>query len=159
MAALLLGGCSTAPVSEKPPATPATTPAVRAEVKKVVPAEPETVQKPVAVSEANNIFFALRSTAVDEIGIQKLREHAERLKQNPKERVTLIGHMDDQGSRNYNLAITEERLMAVNSQLRAFGVPARQIQRSRTIDESGSTPCTTEACRAPMRRIELAYPE
>ena len=160
---LALAGCSTLPANrtEAPPA--ATTnlpPSTQSENKGTEPAELTSTGNPEpAAIEADNVYFQLRSTAVDEAGKQKLREHAERLKQNPKERVTLIGHMDDLGSRNYNLAITEERLMAVNRQLRSFGVPARQIRRSRAASESSSTPCRNEACRALMRRVELKYQE
>jgi outer membrane protein OmpA-like peptidoglycan-associated protein len=111
------------------------------------------------VNPADNIYFQLRSTAIADIEKMKLREHAERLKQNPKLRVTLIGHMDDLGSRNYNLAITEERLTEVNRQLRALGVPARQIQRQREANENSSPDCKTETCRAPMRKVELKYVE
>jgi len=112
-----------------------------------------------AIIEANNIYFQLRSTAVDEAGKLKLREHANQLRQNPKKRVTLIGHMDDLGSRNYNLAITEERLMAVSNQLRAYGVSAHQIRRTRVTSDSSPTPCRNEACRALTRMVELKYPE
>ena len=70
--------------------------------------------------EENNIFFPLRSTIVDDLGKEKLRQHANRLKLNLKETVTLVGYTDDLGSRNYNLAITEERLNAVGD---GYGAP------------------------------------
>lgn len=160
LAALLLVACNTMPPATEKTSQPV---AVRTEAPaSSAPEEnpPATTETPdTNADEANNIYFQLRSTSIDEAGKLKLREHAERLKQNPKERVTLIGHMDDLGSRNYNLAITEERLMAVNSQLRAMGVPARQIRRHRAASESISPPCKTEACRALMRRVELKYAE
>ena len=156
-------GCSTPPAKHTgslPATTTTPPPAAQAGDLGTEPAESEASGSvaPAAI-EANNVYFQLRSTAVDETAEQKLREHAERLKQNPKERVTLIGHMDDLGSRNYNLAITEERLMAVSKQLRAYGVPARQIRRERAASEISPTPCRNEACRALMRRVELKYPE
>ena len=162
LAALALTGCSTPPASraDSLPAATTSPPATQAADREPVSAESEPSDNPnPGAVEANNVYFQLRSTAVDEAEKLKLREHADRLKQNPKEKVTLIGHMDDLGSRNYNLAITEERLMAVNRQLRSFGVPARQIRRNRAASDSGSTPCRNEACRALMRRVELKYPE
>lgn len=163
LASLILFGCSTPPVTNanSRPAAPTNEPSpAQAEGYGSEPAESETSGNADTVAvEANSVYFQLRSTALDEAGKLKLREHADRLKQNPKERVTLIGHMDDLGSRNYNLAITEERLMAVSSQLRAFGVPARQIRRTRATSDDNSTPCRNEACRALMRRVELKYPE
>lgn len=155
--ALLLLGCNTLP-----PAAERSAPAATVKTETPPANSREDVQVSAETPEADpasNIYFQLRSTATDDTEKQKLREHAERLKQNPKLRVTLIGHMDDLGSRNYNLAITEERLMAVNNQLRALGVPARQIRRQRAAVENSSPDCKTEACRAPMRRVELKYVE
>ena len=154
-AALLLLACNTLPPAadkaSQPVAVKTEAPAIGAT--KTAPATSETE----AADPADNIYFQLRSTAIDEAEKLKLGAHAERLKADPKARVTLIGHMDDLGSRNYNLAITEERLMVVTSQLRALGVPARQIRRQRAAVENSSPDCKTEACRAPMRRVELKY--
>lgn len=157
-AASLLLACNTPPPAldkaNQPPV------AVKTEMPAIEAKETEAPTNEVeAVDPADNVYFQLRSTAIDEAEKLKLREHAERLRANPKARVTLIGHMDDLGSRNYNLAITEERLMAVTSQLRALGVPARQIRRQRAAVENSSPDCKTEACRAPMRRVELKYVE
>ncbi len=157
LAALLLLACNTLP-----PAADKASPsvAVKTEAPAISATETESVTSEIEVMDpADNIYFQLRSTAIDEAEKLKLRAHAERLKENPKARVTLVGHMDDLGSRNYNLAITEERLMAVTSQLRALGVPARQIRRQRAAVENSSPDCKTEACRAPMRRVELKYVE
>jgi outer membrane protein OmpA-like peptidoglycan-associated protein len=58
---------------------------------------------------------------------KKLRQHAEYLKQNPKTVVTLVGYVDDAGSRSYNLAITEQRILAVKQLLRTYGTPASRF--------------------------------
>ncbi|MFT3848852.1 MAG: OmpA family protein [Propionivibrio sp.] len=158
LASLLLFACSAPQPVASPPSQPVPTKA-EAPAQSVPESESTDEDPAAAATDANSIYFQLRSTVVDEAGKQKLREHAERLKLDPKQRVTLIGHMDDLGSRNYNLAITEERLTAVSSQLRAYGVPARQIRRDRAAGESGSPRCKTEACRALMRRVELKYSE
>lgn len=158
LSAALLVGCATPPPAKAPEPAPAAT--SKAPVDKTPESEPGPDERPLAVrDEANNVYFELRSTLIDDAGKATLREHAERLKANPKQKVTLVGHMDDLGSRNYNLAITEERLAAVSSQLRALGVQARQIRRDRASGESDSPPCRNEACRALMRRVELKYPE
>ena len=73
------------------------------------------------------------STAIDEAEKLKLGAHAERLKADPGLLGDLIGHMDDLGSRNYNLAITEERLTEVTNQLRSgcAGTPDSPPARGR----------------------------
>ncbi|MBS1229371.1 MAG: OmpA/MotB [Proteobacteria bacterium] len=156
---LLLYGCSTPPPltlmpSDQPP--PVTTVPSAPLAEEIPPSAPE--KEPTApVSEENSIFFALRSAIVSDTGKEKLRLHADRLKLDRKETVLLIGHADDQGSRNYNLAITEERLMAVEKQLRTYGVPLRQIRRNRSGSVKHLPSCTTNECRRQMRRVELIY--
>jgi outer membrane protein OmpA-like peptidoglycan-associated protein len=107
------------------------------------------------LAEENNIFFSSRSTTVDDRGKEKLRQHAVRLKQNPKGLLTLVGYTDDIGSRNFNLAITEERLTAVSALLQTYGAPRRQIRLSRFGRMKGRRTCTSDACRQQMRRVEL----
>lgn len=157
-AVLLIACATTQPAAKAPEPVPIAT--AKAAPDNAADTESGANDRPVGVrDEVNNVYFELRSTLIDDAGKATLREHAERLKANPKEKVTLIGHMDDLGSRNYNLAITEERLAAVSSQLRALGVQARQIRRDRASGDSDSPPCRNEACRALMRRVELKYSE
>jgi len=122
------------------------------------PAENALVEQTIVpVAEEDNVFFALRSVMVSDTDKEKLRQHANRLKSNRRERVLLVGHSDDQGSHNYNLAITEERLMAVDKLLRTYGVSARQIRRNRTGNVKNRNPCATNDCLQQMRRVELVY--
>lgn len=106
-----------------------------------------------------NVYFASGGSDIDESGKALLRRHAARLKDNPDQVVTLIGHTDPTGSRSYNLAIAEERIAAVVHALRAFGVPRWQI---RTVNSGrGEAPgtCASIACRARMWRVELVFSE
>lgn len=158
---LLLYGCSTpAPIAsispDEPP--PVITFPYTPLVEEITPSVPET-ESTAPVLEENNIFFVLRSAIVSDTGKEKLRVHADRLKLDRKKTVLLVGHADDQGSRSYNLAITEERLMAVEKSLRHFGVALRQIRRNRSGSGSVKNPssCTTNECRQQMRRVELIY--
>ena len=124
--------------------------------KKITPAVPEE-ETSAPLSEENNIFFPVRSAIVSDTGKEKLHLHADRLKLDRKETVLLVGHSDDQGSRNYNLAITEERLIAVEKLLRSYGVSVRQIRRNRIGSVKYSPSCPTGECRQQMRRVELVY--
>ena len=110
-----------------------------------------------AISDENNIFFAAGSTSVDDAENEKLRQHADQLKQHPKQRVTLTGYGDDQGSRNVNLAIAEQRLVAVSKALRAYGVSPRQIRRNRIGGIKKPSACSPADCRKRMSRVELVY--
>lgn len=106
------------------------------------------------VNDDKTIYFPLRVTAVDEEGKEKLRRHVEYLKQNPTTVVTLVGYVHDLGSRNYNLAITEQRITTIKKLLRAYGVPTGQIRRnSRKVFAT----CRSADCRQKMHKVELVY--
>ncbi len=139
-----------------PPAAPAETAPVPDVV--AVPTAADPVPAPVEpppVDEASNVFFASRSAWIDAAGQQKLRDIADRLAGNRRSTVLLIGHNDGQGSRSYNLAITEERLNAVSKLLRSYGVAAHQLRRNRVAGVRSAPDCKDEACWRLARRVEL----
>ena len=121
------------------------------------PPAPEIIMVPVLTDE-NNIYFTAGTTTVDQEGRDKLHQHAQNLKQNPKKRLILTAHTDDSGSRNYNLAIAEERLVAVYKLLRSYGAPAKQIRRNRINGAKKPQICQSPVCQLQMRRVELVYP-
>jgi outer membrane protein OmpA-like peptidoglycan-associated protein len=159
-AVLVLYGCSTpqpiVPIPTSKPSPPVITAIPLPPPEEIAPPTPKE-ETTAPFSEENNIFFALRSAVVSDAGKEKLHQHAERLKQDRKKMVLLVGHADVQGSRSYNIAITEERLSAVEKLLRSYGVPVRQIRRNRSDSVKNSPSCTRNECRQQMRRVELVY--
>jgi len=151
VAALMLAGCSgpQAHTQESENRTSQET--------QVVPPAPEKVMDR-ALTDENNIYFTAGTTTIDQEGKDKLHRHAQNLKQNPKKRLILTAHTDDSGSRNYNLAIAEDRLMAVYKLLRSYGVPAKQIRRNRINGAKRPQACQSAVCRLQMRRVDLVYP-
>lgn len=165
----LLGWLGLPGCAELPPAGPpaAATPAVPAVVRDGAPAPPppapaEAVPpgpgegQAMAVAD-NSIFFARSRAEVDEDGRRTLQRHAQRLKDNPKLQLTLVGHTDDLGSRAYNLAIVEQRIDAVYRLLRGLGVPVRQLRRYAVGAEHAGKACRPPECRRNMRRVDLQY--
>ena len=152
VAAPMLAGCS-----GHPPLTQG--PENRTSQEKPQDVQPATETVMVqSLNDENNIYFTAGSTTVDPEGKDKLRQHAQILKQNPKKRLLLTAHPDDSGSRNYNLAIAEERLLAVFKLLRSYGVPAQQIRRIRVNGVKKPPICQSADCQLQMRRVELIYP-
>jgi len=135
------------------PATPEARPSAAAET--AIAADIET---PPAVVTADAIFFRRRSAELDAAEAAKLTAHAERLRANPRLIVTLVGHTDDLGSRAYNLAIADQRTLAVRQRLRELGVPLKQIRRRSYGNESAPN-CRSDNCRVKMRRVDLIYPK
>lgn len=117
-----------------------------------------TAGESAGLDRENSVFFALASTVVDDAGREVLRRHAARLQSDPKLTVTLSGYTDDLGSREYNVALGQKRVDAVEQELRALRVPAKQI-RKRTYGYEKARPqrCVNDTCRQSLRRVELSY--
>lgn len=152
--------CTTTPSHESAAPDVVETPANL--VSPVVPT-PVLVVEPIPAAapeqiEEDNIYFESGSTTIDVRGKIKLRTHADRLKADPDSRVTLVGHTDDLGSRNYNLALAEQRMLAVSHWLRKYGVRSKQIRRYRGDGERVPNSCKSAECRQKMRRVELVSP-
>ena len=172
LGALLLAGCSTPPSQPAVPSqeslpvvvdSPKPAPLVSEDAKPgiTLTASPEIKPPPqpeISV-EDNNVFFERGLTVVKDTEKEKLRQHAQRLKQNPKNYVTLTGYSDDLGSRNYKLAIAEERLAAVSKLLRSYGASPSQIRRNRSASVKNPPSCSTDDCLRMRRRVELVYPK
>lgn len=151
---VLLAGCAGQPSAPTQPTTEATPSADRSKVTKPRVAEAAATA---ALDSEHNIFFKDDELRLDPEDNQKLQRHAQRLKDNPKLRVTLVGYADDQGSRAIQLAKAEQRLDAVFQSLRRMGVPVRQLKRYPVGREKTSPGCNTADCRDNMRRVELVY--
>lgn len=86
-----------------------------------------------------------------------LRAHAQYLGTGGAVRVTLEGHTDERGSREYNLALGDQRAETVQRFLRAEGVAAGQIDTLSYGEERPADPGHEEAYWALNRRVELIY--
>lgn len=160
IAALSLAGCQSVPVTPKPVAAPEIRNAELAVGDNPDSASAASVKapRPVPLDYENNVYFDLGKTAIDDRGMETLKVHAERLKSNAKLVVTLIGHTDNLGSREYNQAICEERLDSVENQLRSLGVGKRQIRRVGLGNEkTGVGQCRELDCQQAMHRVEMYY--
>ena len=153
LAVFSIAGCASTPEPVSPVGKP-TPPAV---AEPEAPSTTTETQVIASVKPENNVFFAQGSSAIDETGKATLRLHAERLKANPKTRVTLIGHAESFGSRAMSIAIADKRVSVVHAKLRAYGVPSRQLLRANMGIEKNSKACQSQDCRALMRRVELRY--
>lgn len=152
-AVLALAGCATTSEPFVPDSTPK--PAVVAE-----PDAPPTkteMQVIESVKPENSVFFEQGSSEIDDSGRATLRLHADRLKANPKMRVTLIGRAESFGSRSMSIALADKRVSVVYAQLRAYGVPPRQLLRANVGIEKNNKACQSPECRRLMRRVELRY--
>jgi len=83
--------------------------------------------------------------------------HAKYLTDRPSSAVTLEGHADERGSREYNLGLGERRGNAVSSALQANGGSAGQITGVSYGEERPTCNDSSEDCWAKNRRVEIVY--
>jgi outer membrane protein OmpA-like peptidoglycan-associated protein len=104
--------------------------------------------------EKQMFFFESASHQVAEVDYEALRSHADFLLKNPSLRVTVIGHADSRGSKEYNATLSEKRAKAVAELLTTFGVSEGQLMTS----SYGETlPLQDAAKDDENRRVELKY--
>lgn len=75
----------------------------------------------------DRVFFAYDSSELTNEARETLAQQAEWLDYHGRARVTIEGHCDERGTREYNLALGERRANAVKSYLMALGVPASRL--------------------------------
>ncbi|OAN52059.1 MULTISPECIES: peptidoglycan-associated lipoprotein Pal [unclassified Sphingobium] len=127
-AIIALAACSKKPPAELPPA-PGGTGGTTA------PTGPATPSGPVKGSQedfiasvaSDRIFFALDQFDVDAEDQATLQSQAAWLQQNPAVRVTIEGHADERGTRDYNIALGERRANAAKNYLASLGIDPGRI--------------------------------
>mgnify|MGYP001076940779 FL=1 len=80
------------------------------------------------VTVPDRIYFSFDSYALDQKAKETLDLQAEWLNQDKTINVTIEGHCDERGTREYNLALGERRANAVRKYLVSKGIPARRVK-------------------------------
>ncbi len=75
----------------------------------------------------DRVFFDFDKSDIKPEGRTTLQRQADWLKKYPNVTVTVEGHCDDRGTREYNLALGERRATAVKKMLVALGVAANRV--------------------------------
>ena len=100
----------------------------------------------------DRVLFAVDQSTISLEGRIVLTAQAQWLMQNSGYAAIIEGHADEQGTREYNLALGARRAAAVQNFLISQGVPANRL---RTISYGKERPievCSEEACYAKNRR-------
>jgi peptidoglycan-associated lipoprotein len=83
--------------------------------------------------------------------------HAKYLRDRPSSRISLEGHADERGSREYNLGLGERRGNSVSSALQASGGSGGQLTVVSYGEERAVCTESGEDCWARNRRVEIVY--
>jgi peptidoglycan-associated lipoprotein len=78
-------------------------------------------------SIGDRVFFELNSSALGADSQATLGRQAEWLKANTSTNVTIEGHADERGTREFNIALGERRATAAKNYLVSLGVPASRL--------------------------------
>lgn len=85
--------------------------------------------------------------------------HAKYLRDRPTSRMTLEGHADERGSREYNIALGERRGNSVSSAIQANGGSGGQQTVVSYGEERPTCTASGDDCWAQNRRVEITYSE
>ena len=80
-----------------------------------------------AAGVPDRIFFATNKSSLTTASRATLRKQASYLKKNKNLNVTIEGHADERGTREYNLAIGERRANAAKDYLMTYGISGKRI--------------------------------
>ncbi len=104
----------------------------------------------------DRVFFDTDQSTVREDGRQTLNRQAEWLKKYGNYQITVEGHCDERGTREYNLALGERRANAARQYLVAQGIPAARIKTISYGKERPDPVGSDEAAWARNRRAVTA---
>ena len=86
----------------------------------------ETVEF-LATGVPDRVFFATNKSSLTTASRATLRKQATFLRKNKNLNVTIEGHADERGTREYNLALGERRANAARDYLMTYGISGKRI--------------------------------
>ena len=102
-------------------------------------------------------YFEYDHARLAQSDISVLAMHADFLREFRTHSVTIEGHCDERGTREYNLALGERRAQAVQRYLTSAGVQSSQIEMVSYGEERPADPGKTESAYSKNRRAVLIY--
>ncbi|MCB9983511.1 MAG: peptidoglycan-associated lipoprotein Pal [Rhodospirillales bacterium] len=109
-------------------------------------------QADLVVNVGDRIFFGTDRYDLSGEARQTLDKQAAWLEQYPSLNVTVEGHADERGTREYNLALGERRANSVRNYLSALGIAPSRIQTISYGKERPAVPGADESAWAQNRR-------
>lgn len=103
------------------------------------------------------VYFMLDSFQIQQDFVPVIAAHSQYLLANPSQHITLEGHGDERGSREYNIALGEQRAKSVASLMKIQGVSDSQINIVSYGEEKPAALGSDEAAWELNRRVEINY--
>lgn len=103
------------------------------------------------------VYFDFDSFVIKADAQSQIEAHARFIKATPSRKVVIEGHTDEQGGREYNLALGQKRAEAVRRSLALLGVSDSQVEAVSFGKEKPAAQGHTEDAFAQNRRAEISY--
>ncbi|MDE0310006.1 MAG: OmpA family protein [Acidiferrobacterales bacterium] len=103
------------------------------------------------------VYFNYDESIVSEEAQIIIQAHAEVLLENSDANLTIFGHADERGTREYNLALGDQRAAAVSSFFQEYGVDALRISVFSFGEERPAAMGADESAWRLNRRVEFDY--
>ena len=117
----------------------------------------DALEDPASPLSVRIIYFEYDSSTVRAEFRETIAAHAKYLATNAGASVTLEGHADERGSREYNLALGERRALAVRRQMVLLGASAGQIRTVSYGEERPIVEGHDDESYSQNRRVEIIY--
>ena len=167
IAAAVLAGCSSTPLDEnKAPVENRNTAAANPNAGGATGNGAQSRVVPVDINKTDNaaftnlprvVYFDFDSFVVKDEFRPVVEANAKALSTDTKRKVSIEGHTDDRGSREYNLALGQKRAEAVAKSLALLGAKDTQMEAVSFGKERPAVQGSDEAAWAKNRRAELVY--
>jgi peptidoglycan-associated lipoprotein len=118
-------------------------------------AEKNAAAMAAAKPSTNSVYFAFDSAKIDGTSENILGLYAKWLNDNADVNITVEGNGDERGSREYNLALGEERAKSVRDVLISNGVAASRVDTVSFGEERPVCTSSGEACWAQNRHGDI----
>jgi peptidoglycan-associated lipoprotein len=107
----------------------------------------------------STFYFAYDKAGLDDTSKKLLQAHAEFLNSHPEQSITIAGHTDARGTKEYNQSLGQRRANAIASFLKEQGVSQNQIKTVSFGKEHPLTNAENDQAQALNRRAEINYAE
>jgi len=124
---------------------------------KLVSYEENAVNDPNNVLSEKIIYFTFDSNAVSDEYIELVKHHGKYLAFNANASVRLEGHADERGTREYNVALAEQRAQSVRQMMLYEGATNEQISIISYGEEKPVSFGHDEESMSLNRRVEIVY--